>query len=127
MCYAEFTKGLARLSKCKDKQVAAIIIDKEGTQVLSIGINGGPSKGPDCLCGSGKYTCIHAEANAIAKDKSTVVDKVMICTLSPCVTCASLIANNDIKQLYYIDDYKSNDGKNILTSLGIKVEKLGGV
>lgn len=122
---ARFTKDLATLSKCEDRGVAALITNEDGTQIYSMGINGGPKGGPQCLCALGdKYTCIHAEANAIAKCTSTDERKVMFCTLAPCITCASLIANNGIYRLFFLEDYKDNKGIALLRSLGIACEKL---
>lgn len=122
---ARFVKDLATLSKCEDRGVAAIITNADGTQIYSMGINGGPKGGPQCLCNMGeKYTCIHAEANALAKCTSEDQDKVMICSLSPCVTCASLMANSGIRRVFYLEDYKDNKGAALLTSLGIACCKL---
>lgn len=122
---ARFVKDLATLSKCEDRGVAAIITNADGTQIYSMGINGGPKGGPQCLCHMGeKYTCIHAEANALAKCISEDQDKVMICSLAPCVTCASLMANSGIRRVFYLEDYKDNKGAALLTSLGIACCKL---
>lgn len=122
---ARFTRDLATLSKCEDRHVAALITNADGTQIYSMGINGGPKGGVQCLCSLGeKYTCIHAEANAIAKCTSLDENKVMFVTLSPCVTCAALIANSGVKRLFYIEDYKSDLGLNLLKAQGIGVTKL---
>lgn len=122
---ARFTRDLATLSKCEDRHVAALITNADGTQVYSMGINGGPKGGVQCLCSLGeKYTCIHAEANALAKCTSLDENKVMFVTLSPCVTCAALIANSGVKRLFYIEDYKSDLGLNLLRAQGIGVTKL---
>lgn len=121
--FKRFVEDLATLSKCTDKHVAAIIIDKEATQVFSIGVNGGPKGGLDCLCTlSGKYTCAHAEANALAKCKQDCRGATMICTMSPCVTCATLIVNAGISCVYYINKYKDDMGLQILQQAGIRVE-----
>lgn len=121
--FKRFVEDLATLSKCTDKHVAAIIIDKEATQVFSIGVNGGPKGGLDCLCTlGGKYTCAHAEANALAKCKQDCRGATMICTMSPCVTCATLIVNAGITQVYYINKYKDDMGLQILQQAGIRVE-----
>lgn len=117
-----FIENLAGLSKCTDKGVAAIITDKALTQVLSIGVNGGVSGGSDCLCNtSGKYTCIHAEANAIAKCTTDLHDKTMLCTLSPCVTCAALIANSGIKVFGYVTQHKDTSGLQLLREAGVEI------
>lgn len=121
--FKRFVEDLATLSKCTDKHVAAIIIDKEATQVFSIGVNGGPKGGLDCLCTlGGKYTCAHAEANALAKCKQDCRGATMICTMSPCVTCATLIVNAGISCVYYINKYKDDMGLQILQQAGIRVE-----
>ena len=38
--FKDFTNSLATLSKCSERHVAAIITDRDLTQVYSIGING---------------------------------------------------------------------------------------
>lgn len=121
--FVRFVEDLAKLSKCTDKGVAAIIIDDEASQVYSIGINGGPKHGRNCLCTlGGKYTCAHAEANALAKCTVDCHGKTMLCKLSPCVTCATLIVNAGISKVLYIDAYKDDTGLQILAEAGIRVE-----
>ena len=120
--FKRFVEDLATLSKCTDKHIAAIIVDNEATQVYSIGINGGPKGGQDCLCTlGGKYTCAHAEANALAKCTADCHGKMMICMMSPCVTCATLIVNAGIASVYYINKYKDDTGLQILQQAGIRV------
>jgi dCMP deaminase len=120
--FARFIRDLAKLSKCTDKGTAAIITNRDGSQIYSIGINGGPKHGMDCLCTlGGKYTCIHAEANALAKCTSTDMFKTAFCTLSPCVTCASLLVNSGVDYVYYLDAYKDDTGIKILQDAGIRV------
>lgn len=117
-----FLVGLASLSKCSDKKQAAIIVDEDLTQVYSIGLNGGPKHGANCLCKmGGKYTCIHAEAQALAKAHCDVTGHTMICTMSPCVTCASLIVNSGIKRVIYCTAYKDSTGIEIMKAAGIEV------
>lgn len=124
--FTNFVRDLATLSKCTDKGVAAIIINSDATQVYSIGINGGPKGGLDCLCTlGGKYTCVHAEANALAKCTAIDQNKIMICSLSPCVTCASLIVNSGFSAVFYLAKYKDDEGLNILTKTGIRTFCIG--
>ena len=121
--FRDFVLNLATLSKCSDKGVAALITNKEGTQVYSIGINGGPKHGTDCLCKlGGKYTCVHAEANALAKCTVADPEKVFICSYSTCVTCAALIVNSGASAVYYVKPYKDDTGLQILQSAGIVVK-----
>lgn len=123
--FGSFVRDLTTLSKCQDKGVAAIIINADASQVYSIGLNGGPKGGLDCLCQlNGKYSCIHAEANALAKCNTADQHKIMICTLSPCVTCASLIANNGFDTVYFLDRYRDDLGLRILKEASINVQQL---
>lgn len=121
MVFKRFVLDLTTLSKCTDKQVACIITDAAGSQVYSIGINGGAKGGPDCLCqlDGTRYTCVHAEANALAKCTTHDDNKVVVSSFGPCVTCAALMVNSGIKQFYYMSDYKSEAGLKILRDAGV--------
>lgn len=123
----DFVKGLATLSKCEDRKVAAIITNGDMSQIYSIGINGGPKGGAQCLCSTGeKYTCAHAEANALVKCSVADNNKVMLCTYSPCVTCATLVVNSGFKAFAYLEKYKNSAGLDILQQAGIRTIYLGG-
>ena len=125
--FKEFTQHLATLSKCEERRVAAIITDKSLTQVYSIGINGGPKGLADCMCNiDGKYGCVHAEINALIKDKSSDEGKVMFVTLSPCKQCAAAIINapKGFSAVYYFEEWKDLTGVKLLHSAGITVAKI---
>ena len=120
--FFNFMSELALLSKCVDKKQAAIIVDADLTQIYSIGLNGGASKGIDCLCTlGGKYTCIHAEAQAIAKAKCDLSGCTMLCTMSPCVTCAAMIINSGIKSVIFRDAYHDKNGIYTLEAADVTV------
>jgi len=128
--FARFAKDLAALSKCTERKVAAIITDKDLTQIYSIGLNGGPKGLVDCMCKiDGKYGCVHAEINALVKCNNDDPDKVMIVTLSPCKQCAAAIINapGGFSAVYYIDQWKDMTGINLLTSAGIRCECIGDI
>jgi len=125
--FMDFTLSLANLSKCEERGVAAVITDKELMQVYSIGINGGPKGLQDCLCRiDGKYGCLHAENQAIAKCLSDAKDKVMFVTLAPCKQCATAIINapGGFSRVYYHEDWKEDTGLKLLKAAGIQVIKL---
>lgn len=125
--FADFARGLAILSKCEERSVAAIITDKDLSQVYSIGINGGPKHLTNCLCKTeGKYGCIHAEVNALIKCKDDSMDKVMIVTLEPCKQCAAAIINapGSFSTVYYLEEWKDHAGINLLKMAGIKTLKI---
>ena len=126
--FADFVDNLSKLSKCKEKQVAAVITDKDMMQVYSIGLNGGARGLDDCLCETtGKYGCVHAEINALIKCRSDAADKVMFVTLSPCVACAAAIINapGSFSAIYYLEEWKNDEGLKLLRKSGIKTEKIG--
>lgn len=128
--FAKFAKDLATLSKCEERKVAAIITDKNLTQIYSIGLNGGPKGLVDCMCKiDGKYGCVHAEINALVKCQNNDPGKVMIVTLSPCKQCAAAIINapGGFSTVYYIDQWKDMTGINLLTSAGIRCECVGDI
>lgn len=123
-----FAIDLSSLSKCKERKVAAIIVDKNLSQIYSIGINGGAAGQEDCLCDTqGKYGCVHAEINALIKCRSNAPDKVMFVTLSPCVACAAAIINapGGFSKVYYLQKWKDEEGLRLLEKSGIKTEKIG--
>ena len=125
--FAEYTRSLESLSKCEERKVAAIITDKDLTQIYSIGINGGPKGLVNCMCKlEGKYGCIHAEINALIKCRSNADDKVMFITLSPCVACAAAIINapGSFSTVYYLEEWKNTEGIKLLKCAGIKCVKL---
>lgn len=127
LIFKNFTVDLARLSKCTERKVAAIITDKDLTQVYSIGVNGGPKGLADCMCIiDGKYGCIHAEINALIKCTNTEPDKVMFVTLAPCKQCATAIINTPggFSKVYYFEEWKEDIGLQLLRNAGIHVEQI---
>lgn len=125
--FKNFAIDLAKLSKCTERQVAAVITDKDLSQVYSIGLNGGPKGLVDCMCVvDGKYGCIHAEINALIKCRSDAPDKVMIVTLSPCKQCAAAIINapGSFSAVYYTEAWKDDTGIKLLQNAGIRVEHI---
>lgn len=125
--FKNFTNNLATLSKCSERKVAAIITDKELSQVYSIGLNGGPKGLVDCMCKmDGKYGCIHAEINALIKCMTNDPGKVMFVTLSPCKQCAAAIINapGGFSAVYYFEEWKDTTGIKLLKQAGISVKQV---
>lgn len=125
--FMHFLENLAQLSKCTDKKNAAILCDEALTQVYSIGLNGGPKRGLNCLCTlGGKYTCVHAEAQALMKAPSPEHGPtwpMLLCTMSPCVTCASMIINYGVHKVVYMHDYKDATGIKLMLEADREVYK----
>jgi dCMP deaminase len=74
-----------------------------------------------------KPEVIHAEMNAIAKlAKSTESGdgSSMFITCAPCMECAKMIAQSGIKNVYYREAYRSDDGVSFLHKCNVSVEKV---
>lgn len=127
MINIKYVMELATLSKCKHGKVACVLFAEDFSQIYSIGINGGPAGQEDCVCNSkdAKYGCAHAEQNCLVKNSNFDKPKIMICTRACCPTCATLIVNSgaNIKQFWYIEDFKDTAGLQILEAANIEVFK----
>lgn len=125
--FKDFATNLATLSKCCERQVAAIITDKDLRHVYSIGINGGPKGLMDCMCvTAGKYGCVHAEINCLNANMFSKRDMIMFVTLSPCKACAASIINapGSFSKVYYVEAWKEDEGLKLLKAAGISVMQI---
>jgi len=132
----------AQLSYAKRLQVGAVIV--KGNQILSSGYNGMPS-GWENICEitipeqidpdtrtitpehvKSKPEVMHAERNCldkVAMSNESTLGAVMFTTHAPCLECAKSIYNTGITNVYYKEEYRSNDGINFLKKTGVHVHK----
>ena len=136
--FLEMAYVFANLSKAKRRKVGCIIV-KDG-QVISNGFNGTPSgfnnrceeqvfryDVGDCYVLQTKAEVLHAESNALMKlAMSTNSSKgaTMYLTCSPCFECAKLIIQSGITRLVYKEDYRKEDGIDLLRLTDIIIEKI---
>jgi dCMP deaminase len=106
--------------------VGAVIVAEK--RIVSTGYNG-PPKGyhhcENCDLQGACIESIHAEANAIAFAASQGIatkNTILYCTHSPCVQCARLIIQAGIIKVYYLEQYRDNQGLLLLNSLGVKTQ-----
>jgi dCMP deaminase len=135
--YMKTAKLFAEHSSAVRKKVGAVIVKDD--RIISIGYNGMPSgwdndcenyfgldlKGNPTLVT--KPEVLHAESNAIAKlAKSTESGDgaSMFITCSPCIDCAKMIYQSGIKEVFYGEEYRNNDGIEFLNKCGLSVRKL---
>ncbi len=74
-----------------------------------------------------KPEVLHAEMNSLmklAKSSDSGNQASLFVTHSPCLDCAKGIFQAGIKEVFYRDDYRSNDGIDFLNKCGVKVEKV---
>ena len=118
----------AENSYCVRRQVGALIVKNK--MIISDGYNGTPSGFEnvceDELTGKTKPYVLHAEANAItkvAKSANNCDGSTLYITAAPCIECSKLIIQAGIKRVVYCDDYRSEDGLNLLQRVGIECIK----
>ncbi|NLZ51339.1 MAG: dCMP deaminase family protein [Rikenellaceae bacterium] len=126
--YLRMAKIWSTNSYCKRRQVGALLV--KDNMIISDGYNGTPS-GFENICedenGVTKPYVLHAEANAItkiARSGNSANGATLYVTASPCLECSKLIIQSGIKRVVYCDDYRLEDGINLLKRAGIEVEKI---
>jgi len=126
--YLKMALEWAKLSKCKRKQVGALIV--KGKMIISDGYNGTPSGFDNCCeCedGTTKWEVLHAEANAILKvaaSSQSSKGATLYITLSPCKECSKLIHQSGIVRMVYAKKYRDTTGLEFLEKAGIKLVQI---
>lgn len=104
--FIQSLKNTESLSKDKETQVGALIIDVPKKQIISSGYNGLPRKVLDLdyrLTRPSKYMyTIHAEVNCLItalKNGTNVEGMTLISSLAPCCNCSAIIVNSGISEV----------------------------
>jgi dCMP deaminase len=107
--------------------VALLVKDK---MIISDGYNGNPS-GFENNCEDENFKTypyvLHAEANAItkvAKSNNSSDGATLYVTSSPCLECSKLIIQAGIKRVVFSDNYRLEDGINLLKQANIEVVQI---
>lgn len=115
----------AENSYCKRRQVGAIVVKDK--MIISDGYNGTPS-GFDNICEDENNLTLpfvlHAEANAItklARSSNNSEGATLYVTAAPCIECAKLIIQAGITRVVYAEQYRLEDGINLLRRANIEV------
>lgn len=129
--YMEMAKVAAKQSYAKRLQVGAIAVKDH--RILSVGYNG-TFPGADNNCENlidgklvTKKEVIHAEMNLIyklARDGESGADADLFITHAPCFECAKAILSVGFKKVWFRNEYKSDEGVQLLKANGIDVEKV---
>jgi dCMP deaminase len=122
----KFAILLSSRSTCERLRVGCIITSEDFQRVYSYGYNGN-AKGFANQCDSnepGKCGCIHAEMNALIKCSFMDKQKVIFITQSPCKICAKMIVNSGASRVYYLVNYRSDEGLEVLSKGNINVFKI---
>lgn len=127
--------AFANMSWAKRKQVGCVIVKNDN--IISIGYNGTPA-GWDNVCedsatGLTKPEVSHAEHNAIsklAKGSGGADNAAIFITTTPCLPCATHIADAGISSVYYEHVYRNAEGRyyteglDYLRKRGVQTEEL---
>lgn len=126
--YIRMSRIWAENSYCVRRKVGALIVKDK--MIISDGYNGTPC-GFENVCetddGLTKPYVLHAEANAItkvAKSNNSSAGATLYVTASPCIECAKLIIQAGIVRVVYSDDYRNEDGIDLLKRANIEVVKI---
>lgn len=105
---------IKKLSPDEETQVGAVLVDKSSMDTVASGYNGFVRGANDAILpkkGSEKHKyIIHSEANLICNAASQGIstkDKILICNLSPCISCYRLIRQAGIRIIYFEKVHKS--------------------
>ena len=123
--YLRMARIWAENSYCERRKVGALVVKDK--MIISDGYNGTPS-GFENVCEDDNNTTkpyvLHAEANAItklARSSNNSDGATLYVTASPCLECAKLIIQSGIKRVVYGEDYRLNDGIELLRRAKIEV------
>ena len=113
--FLQMAELVAERSTCRRRKVGCVLVDSNN-HVVATGYNGVPTHFPHCLDSpcegasspSGKdldkCLAVHAEQNALLQLRSNDSLTAYI-TVSPCITCAKMIANSKISRLVSRESY----------------------
>ncbi|MDR1663166.1 MAG: cytidine/deoxycytidylate deaminase family protein [Endomicrobium sp.] len=131
---------IAERSTCQRHHVGAVIVKDK--KVLTTGYNGAASGTKDCLSlgclrnamsipsGQKHEICraIHAEQNAIIQGGYHGINikkgSTIYCTHSPCVLCAKMIVNTEIKKVIADIEYPDAAFKELFSETGVEFSTL---
>jgi dCMP deaminase len=126
--YLKMADIWAQNSYCNRRKVGALLVKDK--MIISDGYNGTPS-GFENECededNKTKSYVLHAEANAItkvAKSGNSSLGATLYVTSSPCLECSKLIVQAGISRVVFTENYRLEDGINLLKRAKIEVEQI---
>lgn len=126
--YIKMARIWSENSYCIRRKVGALIV--KDRMIISDGYNGTPA-GFENICedenNKTKPYVLHAEANAItkvAKSNNSSDGATLYVTSSPCLECSKLIIQAGIKRVVFSDNYRLQDGLDLLTKAGIEIKQV---
>lgn len=128
IAYLKCALAFADCSNATRLKVGSVIV--KNNRIISCGYNALPQHISDpCELEDGTTNPLlrHSERNALMgliRSNESALDSIMFCTHSCCKLCSIDIVDSGIKEFYYIDEYRSNEGILYLLKNNIKVIKV---
>jgi dCMP deaminase len=130
---------VAERSTCLRHHVGAVIVRDK--RILTTGYNGAATGIKNCLSlnclrnalnipsGQRHEICraIHAEQNAIIQGGYhgiNIKDSILYCTHSPCILCAKMIVNTNIRKVLISTEYPDKTFKELFSEAGVEFSML---
>lgn len=137
--FMEIAEVAQKRSTCLRRQVGAVIVKEN--KIMATGYNGAPKGVKHCgelgcmreklqiPSGQRHELCraLHAEQNAIiqvANLGASIENATLYCTHHPCVICAKMIINCNLKRVVIKEGYPDELAKELFDEAGITVEML---
>ena len=129
--FLEIASTVAKRSTCMRRSVGCVLVDSQN-HIVATGYNGVPSKFTHCLdspcegafslSGTDLDLCnaLHAEVNAFLQLRSDDVLTAYL-TVSPCFSCAKMLANSQVKRLVASELYVHEQAINLLNQADIEL------
>lgn len=135
--FMQICRVVATRSTCLRRQVGAILVSDR--RILSTGYNGAPKGMKHCADLGGCYReqmnvpsgerqelcrALHAEQNAIiqaAVHGVKLENVTAYCTTMPCVTCAKMLINADVRRIVYEADYPDELSRQMLNEADVEL------
>lgn len=129
--FLKIAKLVATRATCPRRAVGCVITNKH-SHIKATGYNGVPANYTHCTdvpcggqnmqSGTGLTFCMatHAEQNALLQCNDVMDIHTIYITVSPCITCAKLIANTSCKRVIYAEEYVDTAAIELLNKLGIE-------
>lgn len=137
--FMEIAYVVAKRSTCLRRKVGAVLVS--GRRILATGYNGPPQGLKHCDELGGCYRAklgipsgqrqeicraVHAEQNAIiqAAVHGVALNNVTLySTTQPCVTCAKMLINANVRRIVYAGDYPDPFALEMLREAGVELER----
>lgn len=135
--FMQICRVVARRSTCLRRHVGAVMVSDR--RILTTGYNGAPKGLAHCAELGGCYReklgipsgerqelCrgLHAEQNAIiqaAVHGVKLENVTLYCTTQPCVTCAKMLINCDVRRIVYEEAYPDELSLQMLGEAGVEL------